>query len=373
MVKNSSLSNSSISDGNETGFAPTNISSEGSKYNGMYNYFDPAVDVPPIVLAVLIVTVNSLVLFLMARKKYLRSITNLLLCSLAVSDLLTGLVAVPTFITCQVVRTRAPCLAEEEMSRFISASIVCHLMAVTIDRYLAIIHPLRYSSLVRKSRCIVVILLIWSLSVVASLVQLTWLDPVNHDPHERDLADDFKKKELIYDIVFLTLFFFVPMAFMFFSYSRIIFEIIRQSRNIRRQSISIPQPRRGRSRYEWKAVAILAAMMLVYIICWLPYFGLRRFNIPELPIPLIYVIIWLRYLASLLNPCMYIFGKQDFRKALYEHVLAIKLELNLTSTSKSTILKATLATSGGKGDKIRMKSFARISSRKIRSSCNRVS
>ena len=100
----------------------------------MHNYFEPVVDVPAIVLAVLIVTVNSLVLVLIARKKYLRSITNLLLCSLAVSDLLTGLVGVPMFITCNVIRERGPCLGEEEMSRFISASIVCHLMAVTTDR-----------------------------------------------------------------------------------------------------------------------------------------------------------------------------------------------------------------------------------------------
>lgn len=89
----------------------------------------------------------------------------------------------------------------------------------------------------------------------------------------------------------------------------------------------------------------------------------------ELPITLIYVVFYLRYLASFLNPCMYILGKQDFRKAIFEHIRLITLELSLTSTSKSAILKATLATSGGKGDKVRMKSFARIGSRKIRNSC----
>ena len=97
-------------------------------------YFDPKADVLPIVLAVLIVFVNGLVLFLMSRKTYLRSNTNLLLCSLAVSDLLTGLVSVPLFITCNIVRQSAVCIMEDQMSRFISASIVCHLMSVTADR-----------------------------------------------------------------------------------------------------------------------------------------------------------------------------------------------------------------------------------------------
>ena len=96
--------------------------------------FDPKADVLPIFLAVLIVFVNGLVLVLMARKKYLRSITNLLLCSLAVSDLLTGLVSVPLFITCNIVRQSVICIIQDQMSRFISSSIVCHLLSVTTDR-----------------------------------------------------------------------------------------------------------------------------------------------------------------------------------------------------------------------------------------------
>lgn len=96
--------------------------------------FQPVVDVPAIALAVFIVTINSLALIMVAKKTYLRSITNLLLCSLALSDLLTGLVSVPLFITCNIFRRLAVCLTEEQLSRFISASIVSHLMSVVIDR-----------------------------------------------------------------------------------------------------------------------------------------------------------------------------------------------------------------------------------------------
>ena len=96
--------------------------------------FQPVVDVPAIALAVFIVLINSLALIMVAKKTYLRSITNLLLCSLALSDLLTGLVSVPLFITCNIVRRLAVCLTEEQLSRFISASIVSHLMSVVIDR-----------------------------------------------------------------------------------------------------------------------------------------------------------------------------------------------------------------------------------------------
>ena len=211
-----------------------------------------------------------------------------------------------------------------------------------VFRYLSIVHPLRYTSLVTRPRCILVILFIWFTSAITASVQFTWLDPVHHDPH-KELSRAALKAELIYDIFFLSVFFLLPLALMCFTYGSVIFEIVRQSRNIQRQNLPSSHNARNRNRHERKAIAIFAAMLLVYIICWLPYFGLRRFDLSELPIPLIYIAIWLKYLASLLNPCMYIFGKYDYRKALCELLRPAKTEHNFTST-KSTVLRATLVT-----------------------------
>ena len=154
------------------------------------------------------------------------------------------------------------------------------------------------------------------MSAVTALVQLSWLDPF-HDPHEEP-SEHLLKAELIYDVIFIILFFFIPMVLMLFSYARIIIKIGRRSRNIQRYLPSFPHSR-SRNRQERKAVAIFASMMLAYMICWLPYIALRRFDYTKVPIPLVYVIYWLRFLASLLNPCIYILSKQDFRKALSEH------------------------------------------------------
>lgn len=239
----------------------------------------------------------------------------------------------------------------------------CHyfheVMFSLFYRYLAIIHPLRYSSIVTRPKRILVIMLIWLLSAVTASVQLSWLDPFNHDVYEAP-SDEVLRAELIYDVIFLTLFFFLPVGIMFFTYARIILAIARQSRNIHQNYLPTIPRSRGRNRHERKAMVIFAVMLLVYVVCWLPYFGLRRLGVSELPLPMVYVILWLRFLSSLLNPCIYILGKQDIRKAIFEHQL--KLELNLTSTSKSTVLKNTLATSGGQDEKIHMKSFARIGS-----------
>lgn len=229
------------------------------------------------------------------------------------------------------------------------------------SRYLAIIHPLRYASIVTRPKCIMVILFIWLLSAVTALVQFSWLDPFHHDPNEKP-SDEFYKKEFIYDVIFLAVYFVLPIGIMFFTYAKITLEIARQSRNIHQTYRPAFPHTRSRNHHERKAIAIFAAMLFLYVICWLPYFGIRRFDDVNIPIPLIYVIFWMRFLASLLNPCIYILGKQDFRKAIFDQRL--RLDLNLTSTSKSIVLKNTLAISGGKNEKIYMKSFSRIGSRK---------
>ncbi|XP_068714642.1 histamine H2 receptor-like [Montipora foliosa] len=274
----------------------------------------------------------------MSRKRHLRSNTNLLLGSLALSDLLTGLVSVPLFITCNIVRQSAICVSEEQMSRFISASIVSHLMSVTVDRYLAILHPLRYTSLVTRPNCVVVILFIWLLSTFTALVQFTWLDPIHHDVRENP-TDEVAKVELAYDIVFLTFFFFLPFALMSFTYAYIIIEITRQSRNIRKHCVPGSEQRGCRASHKRKAVPMFASMLLVYVVCWLPYFGLRRLDVTELPIPLVYVIVWLRFVASLFNPCIYIIGKRDFRKVIFHRDAKRGHQTNLTSVTKPIFLQ----------------------------------
>ena len=238
-------------------------------------------------------------------------------------------------------------------------------MSFNSFRYTAIVHPLRYTSFVTRPRCIIIILFIWLFSAVTALVQLSWLDPFHHDPTE-DPTDDIMKAELIYDIVFLVLFFLLPFVFMSFTYSCIIVEITRQSRNIQKQCVRCLEGKRKRKRHERKAVAIFAAMIFVYIICWLPFFGLRRFDFfLELPLPLMYVIFWLRFLASLLNPCMYIMGKQDFRKAIFDS--QVKLEINLTSVSKPSALRGALATVEGVNELVMMQPLSRVEGRKTSS------
>ena len=110
--------------------------SQSNNTSGSYETltFSAKEDVPPIILGVLIVLVNGLVLILVLKKKHLRTITNLLLCSLALSDLMTGLASIPLFMACSILHQSGLCISADQMLRFTSVSTVCHLLVISVDR-----------------------------------------------------------------------------------------------------------------------------------------------------------------------------------------------------------------------------------------------
>ena len=182
-----------------------------------------------------------------------------------------------------------------------------------------------------RPRGLVAICLIWIVSGVTSLVQLTWDDPsgVHEDPSEEVVAHEIR-----FDVACIALFFGVPLVFMAFAYWRIFREIVRQNRMIKRNSVPGSYEIRSSLLCEFRAVLIFASMLVVYVICWLPYFIIRlelNFGI-EVIVPTDeaeYALMYLRFFTSLLNPFFYILGKNDFRKA-------VKLQLRRASLRSNT-------------------------------------
>lgn len=302
------------------GFNESNSSSKmnHSKDEESYHIFNGSTDIYPIVLGVLIILFNGLVHFLMAKSKHLRTTANFFLFSLALSDLLTGLVGIPLFLVCNIVRKNTVCIVASTFLRFTSISTVLHLMAITTDRYLAIIQSLRYYLIVTPRRAYITLAMIWIFSIFTSFIQLVWNNPSNSDVNQ----EGNKKAEIPYDIFSLVAFFALPLIVMIFVNSRIFYEVVRQSSLIRKNTApGVEDDTKRRQRREWKAAVIFALMFITYCVCWLPFFIVRfQHNIGddffELPLTMEYVFIYLRFVSSLLNPCLYVFGKNDFRHAL---------------------------------------------------------
>ena len=118
------------------------------------------------------IILNALVIIAVATRHRLRTPSNQLLASMAVTDLFSGLVVQPIAIAVQVKRILGDgpfCTLETVCSVFGVAAVLTsfsHLVLISIDRYIAIKKPLRYRNMVTKQRIKTGVILAWVLTVL---------------------------------------------------------------------------------------------------------------------------------------------------------------------------------------------------------------
>lgn len=113
---------------------------------------------------------NSLVLASVYMFRNLRTHSNYFLVSLAVADLSVGLVAIPLYCIGAITWPHTlGTIAGHALDFVVMLSLTAsslNLVAVSYDRHLAISSPLQYCSLMNLRRCRMIIIFVWSFSVV---------------------------------------------------------------------------------------------------------------------------------------------------------------------------------------------------------------
>ena len=114
---------------------------------------------------------NGVVLWLIITKRSLRTISNLFLSSLAAADLLVGFVIQPVWISVRytaynVDRVQTYGKAIDYIWIHTTVATTFNLCCVTLDRHIAIFHPLRYEGILSRKRCYVLIATVWFMSLV---------------------------------------------------------------------------------------------------------------------------------------------------------------------------------------------------------------
>ena len=279
--------------------------------------FRPAYDSCLIVLAFCIVAINVLVVMLFVRKDYLRTKTNCFLVSLALSDLMTGLLSIPLYLLCPVTYDYKVCITSAVFYRCVAVSTMAHIQVVTLERYVAVMYPMRYYRMVTKRRVCCVIALVWVYSLLYSFIQLTWLDLAHHNLTN---AREKEKFETPYQITGLLLCFTVPLFVMLFCFTRMFIVIRRQVKNIRKQAELAVDPRNRSIATDKRALVIFASMLGIFVVCWLSwYITLFQVQLGKnaiIPEKLADVLDFFRFGTSLFNPLLYTFLKHDFRRAV---------------------------------------------------------
>ena len=117
---------------------------------------------------------NGFVIWLITTKSKLHNTTNWFILSLAVSDLLVGLFITPLHVACKKLETCDVYLKSVFEELFLYESIF-NLSAMTVDRYLAIVHPLKYASYMTTAGAAKMMAISWGIPLVNFGLHFSWL------------------------------------------------------------------------------------------------------------------------------------------------------------------------------------------------------
>lgn len=314
---------------------------ENSGDGEMEPSFTAEFDTFPIVLAIFIIAVNLTVIILFIRHRTLRTVTNSFLVSLASSDLLAGLCGIPFVLYCSATHKFTICAITTLIWRFLSVSTVLHILLVSVDRYIAIVHAMRYHNIVTRRAFFALTTLAWTIAAFVSLIQLTWQIHLSEEAQKTS-----EKNQKTYDLATFVLFFMIPLLVMAYMYIRIFSTVRYHEKRIWRfhsptnPHFSAKRKAESHSNAQRKTATIFLAMLVIFTACWLPYFILsfQELNAFEPPEWVLYVFYYYtRYFTSFANPLLYIFGKRDFKEVLPCSVCKNDREERFKSRASTTL------------------------------------
>ncbi|CAH3163719.1 unnamed protein product, partial [Pocillopora meandrina] len=109
-------------------------------------------------LSILTMVVNGFVIFLVCGKRQLRTKTNAFVVSLAVADFSFGMIAVPSLFFCSLATECTPRSKEGLIVTFVRVFILyisgTNLVSLVLERYVAVVKPLKYLTFMKHSRVI---------------------------------------------------------------------------------------------------------------------------------------------------------------------------------------------------------------------------
>ena len=133
-------------------------------------------DIPYIVVEIFIgltsIIGNGMVILVFLLNENIRTVTNFYVISLATADFLVGLVGIPSAIATSLGYPEqfTACLMMNSVLLLLCTGSIFSLVAVTIDRFWAIIHPLTYPIRMTPKTAKLVLLVSWVMATIIGLL-----------------------------------------------------------------------------------------------------------------------------------------------------------------------------------------------------------
>uniref|UniRef100_A0A3B3UIG4 Trace amine associated receptor 1 n=1 Tax=Poecilia latipinna TaxID=48699 RepID=A0A3B3UIG4_9TELE len=268
-------------------------------------------------LSLITVCGNLLVITSIMYFKQLHTPNNYLVLSLAVADLLVGILVFPFSMAFTV----TSCWYDEDLfckvrgsfDVTLSTASILNLCCISIDRYHAVCKPLTYKSTMTDRIIAMMILGCWGTAALIGIGII--IAGFNQGKCEGDCVID----ALISTTLACIFSFYIPVIIMLGIYLKIFLVAQSQLNSIHSTGCRSKKSTAAVSKTERKATKTLAVVMGVFILCWSPYFLCIIFQpltYDVTPISVIETLNWLTLSNSMLNPFIYAFFYSWFRSAV---------------------------------------------------------
>lgn len=253
--------------------------------------------------------------------KLRRNYMNIFLLSLSISDMLMALLVIP-FYTVHCFRDCPHSLTHfcwllRKARDFALGATTLNICAITYDRYLAILRPLKYNAKMTKFRVILILAVVWLAPVVVAATRNAWY----HSTEEEKMRHLTMKLFDVAIIITPVIIFQVVILVVHIKIIRILGQRNPGSRSGSRSSSSHLAESPVDVLRLRKGTTSCVLVVLSFVACWLPK-TVHNFSYvvvtpdPVLSSPLFFRICFLfLFIQSSLNPFIYTLYRSRFRKA----------------------------------------------------------
>lgn len=266
---------------------------------------------------------NCLVIYVVTMFSKMKTVTNTYILNLAIADVLF-LISIPFLITTSLYGSWMfgffMCKLYFLLVSINSFTGVFTLTVMSADRYLAVCHPLKSMAMRTPKVALLIIICIWITSILIMLPVLMYTTtvPSQRDsrletcamawPEDQPLSPD--KAFIWYNFLFS---YAIPCSLISFFYIGVVMRL-RASGPVKKSL--------EKKKSQKRVTRMVLSIIMVYIICWLPYwvFQLDLAVRVQKPPTLWRIVMFqafnlMTYANSMLNPLLYNFLSDNFRKS----------------------------------------------------------
>ncbi|XP_076629629.1 pyrokinin-1 receptor [Colletes latitarsis] len=311
---------------------------------------DPLYIVLPITIIYAVIFLTGVVgnvstCVVIARNKSMHTATNYYLFSLAVSDLLLLISGLPPemyyiWSHFPYVFGEAFCIIQSFAAETSANATVLTITAFTVERYVAICHPIISHTMSKLSRAVKFVIVIWLLALCLAVPQAYQFGIVYDYSNGSMITDSARcsMKWTLIDHAFeisTMLFFVVPMTIITVLYVLIAIQLRKSrlltaavKRNHLPAGLNHCDSGRGKSSAQRNVVRMLVAVVAAFFICWAPFHAQRLLAVyaqssttePKHALVIVYTILTYMsgvfyYLSTTVNPLLYNIMSNKFREA----------------------------------------------------------